>query len=172
MPNKSPINIEIIKENYSQMETESLIKLVSEITSLTPEAIIILQKELLKRGENEQAIMISGFLASPRFKVQEERIISYLLVLRKKGLTETEIDKELKDSFGIDQEYVDYSKARLKAKGRENLIIGIVLIVFPLFLIIMSLILGGYIGFGAVVILGFGVWRLVMGINILRKNPN
>jgi hypothetical protein len=170
MPHKSPMDIKIIEENYSQMETESLINLLQELTSLTPEALVVLQKELLNRGENEPALKITKFLASSRFLVPEERIMSYLLVLRKKGISENEIDKELKESFGIEQEYVEYSKLRIKSKGRENLIIGLVLIVIPLGLIILSLIMGGYIGFGAIVILGFGIWRLIKGINQIRPS--
>jgi hypothetical protein len=168
MAQKSPMDIRIIEKHYSQMETEELVKLIDQLTSLTPEALLVLQQEFLKRGEKEQVLKISKFLASSRFLVPEERIINYLLVLRKRGIAESEIDKELKESFGIEQDYVDYSKFRIKSTGRENLIIGIVLITIPLGLIIFSVIMGALIGLGSIIILGFGVWRLVKGINLLN----
>jgi hypothetical protein len=169
MPHKSPMDINIIKENYSRLETEELMKLFDQLSNLTPEAVLALQEELLKRGEKKLVLKISEYLASTRFKISEERIMNYTLVLRNKGVSESEIDAELTESFGIDKDYINYSKDRIKAKGKENLTIGIVLIVFPLFLIIMSLILGGYAGIGALFIMGFGIWRLVIGINLLKK---
>jgi len=171
MPHKSPMDIKIIERHYSGMEIEELVKLLDQISSLTPEALLVLQKEFLKRGEKNYVIRISEFLASSRFLIPEERIINYLLVLRKRGISEIEIDKELMESFGIEQDYVDYSKLSLKTKGIENLVIGLVLSIIPLVLIIVSLIMGALIGLGSIIILGFGIWRLVKGINLL-KNQN
>jgi len=164
------MHIDLIRDHYAQMETKALIKLLSEITSLTHEAILALQKELLDRGEKEYVIKITEYLASPRFQVPEEKIIKYMLVLRKRGLNNSEIDKELRDSFGIDQDYVEYAKSSIKSKGKENLFIGIVLTIIPLAMIVLSIIMGGFIGIGAAIILGFGVWRLILAIKLL-KNP-
>jgi len=163
------MHIDLIRDHYALMETKALIKLVSQITSLTHEAILALQKELLDRGEKEYVIKITEYLASSRFRVSEEKIIKYLLVLRKRDLKNSEIDKELRDSFGIDQDYVEYAKSSIKSKGKENLIVGIVLTIIPLAMIVLSIFKGGYIGFGAAIILGFGVWRLVKGISLLKK---
>jgi len=169
MAHKSPMDIEIIRKNYSGMETEDLLNLLSEITSLTPEALEVLRIELIGRGENKKAHKITEYFSSSRFLVPEEWVMNYLLVLRKKGLRENDIDKELMFSFGIDQDYVNFSKSSLKAKGKENLLIGIVLVLIPLVLIILSIIRGGYYGLGATVILGFGLWRMIKGINLLKK---
>jgi len=169
MPHKSPMDIKIIEKHYSGMETEELVRLLDQISSLTPEALLVLQKEFLKRGKKKQVRRISEFLASSRFLVPEERIINYMLVLRNRGIPETEIDKELMESFGIEKDYVDYSKLSIKSKGIENLVIGLVLSIIPLALIIVSLIMGALIGLGSIIILGFGIWRLVKGINLLKK---
>jgi hypothetical protein len=150
------------------METESLVKLLSQISKLTPEAILALQKELSKRGKIEQVRKISDFLTSSRFLIQEESIISYLMVLRKRKLSEHEIDLELSGSFGIDQDYIDYSKSRLKSKGWESLIVGLAVIVVPLVLIVLSLIKNSYIGCGAAIFIMPGIWYLLKGLKLLR----
>ena len=145
-----------------------MIKLLVQITSLTPDALLALQKEFLYRGEKEYVLKIAEYMASSRFRVPEELVTSYYIELRKKNLDKFEIEDELKESLGIEKDYVEFIISSLKSKARENIIIGVVLIIIPLLLILLSAVLGGYLGIGAFLILGFGIWRLIKGIELMK----
>jgi hypothetical protein len=60
------MELQTIAEKYSQLSTEKLIRLTKEAGGLQLEAIPLLQKELLKRGKQDEALALSSFLVESR----------------------------------------------------------------------------------------------------------
>ena len=55
-------NLKDIEDNYARMDTEKLIHITNKPQDLRLDVISILQKELLKRGLNDEAMSITEFL--------------------------------------------------------------------------------------------------------------
>ena len=98
---------ETIRENYSTFSTEKLKGIASEVKSLNPEFIPLLQSELIKRNENEVALEITEYLTSIKYHISESILFDSILNHRKVGLTETQIDSKLKENHGIDSNYAE-----------------------------------------------------------------
>ncbi|QLG45910.1 hypothetical protein [Costertonia aggregata] len=159
-----------IKENYATFSTEKLKGIVLEIKSLNPEFIPLLQNELIKRNENEVAIGITEYLTSIKYHISESVLFDSILNFRKAGLTETEIDFELKSNHGIDSNYAELVRISLKEKGKENIAIGTAMIIIPLILGIILLTMRTFIGVFPLLLIGIGIWRLNKGIMQKRVN--
>lgn len=56
-------NQDLIADHYRNMTDGELLALVQTPASLTPEAVVLLQKELLQRGKQQEAISLTEFLA-------------------------------------------------------------------------------------------------------------
>lgn len=160
---------ETIEGNYAAFSTEKLIGIASEIKSLNPEFIPILQSELIKRNENKVAVKITEYLTSIKYHIPESVLFDYILTHRKAGLTETEINTILKKEHGIDSNYAKLIRASLKEKGKENIAIGTVMIIIPLILGIILLTMNSFIGVFPLLLIGIGIWRLTKGINQKRE---
>ncbi|WP_109301365.1 hypothetical protein [Aquimarina sp. AU474] len=161
---------ETIRENYTTFSTEKLKVIASEIKSLNPEFIPLLQNELIKRNENEVALGITEYLTSIKYHISESVLFDSILNYRKVGLTETEIDSKLKENHGIDSNYAELIRISLKEKGKENIAIGTVMIIIPLILGIILLTMQAFIGVFPLLLIGIGIWRLNKGI--LQKRGN
>ena len=165
------MNKEIIKKNYSAFSTEKLIKLVSEINSLNPEFIPILQNELFSRNENKIALSITEHLISIKYHISESILFDTILRYRKDGLSEKQIDDMLKEKHGIDSNYAELIRISLNEKGKENIAIGTAMIIVPMILGIILLInTRGFIGIIPLLFIGIGIWRLNKGIKEKREN--
>ncbi|AWX43948.1 hypothetical protein HME9304_00946 [Flagellimonas maritima] len=164
------MDIESIKKNYKNFSTEELIKLVSEIKSIKPEFIPILQNELINRNENNVAVGITEYLTSIKYHITDNILFDNILSYRKSGMKEIEIDKTLKENHGIDSEYMQLIRVSLKEKGKENIAIGIVMIILPLIFGIVLLTMRAFIGVFPLLLIGIGIWRLNKGIQ--QKNEN
>ena len=161
---------ETIRENYAVFSTEKLIGIVSEIKSINPEFLPILQSELIKRNENEVALRITEYLTSIKYHVSESVLFDNIVSFRKVGLTETEIDSKLKENHGIDSNYAELIRISLKEKGKENIAIGTAMIIIPLILGIILLTMRTFIGVFPLLLIGIGIWRLNKGIMQKRMN--
>ena len=161
---------ETIRENYAVFSTEKLIGIVSEIKSINPEFLPILQSELIKRNENEVALRITEYLTSMKYHVSESVLFDNIVSFRKVGLTETEIDLKLKENHKIDSNYAELIRISLKEKGKENIAIGTAMIIIPLILGIILLTMRTFIGVFPLLLIGIGIWRLNKGIMQKRMN--
>lgn len=164
----------MIKENYSKMCTESLIKLSNEINELQPDAILILQEELFQRNLNEEAFNITKHLISEKYKISDEHIFEFILSLKEKGFDNNKIDLELINQFNFDKKYIDLVKIKLLSKGKENLFIGLGLIIFT---IISEIIFYKIINFNiisifcilGIVIFVIGIWKFFKGLKLINS---
>ena len=165
------MNKEKIKENYSTFSTEELIKLASEINSINPDYLPLLQSELINRNENKIALSITEYLISIKYHITESIIFDTILNHRKDGLTEKEIDDKLKEQHGIDSNYANLIRISLKEKGKENIAIGIAMILVPLILgIILISTMRTFIGIIPILFIGIGIWRFNLGLRQKRQN--
>mgnify|MGYP001794426745 CR=1 FL=1 len=161
---------ETIRENYADFSTEKLKGIVSEIKSINPEFIPLLQSELIKRNENEVALGITEYLTSIKYHISESILFDSIVNYRKVGLTETEIDSKLQENHGIESSYAELIRVSLKEKGKENIAIGTAMIIIPLILGIVLLTMQAFIGVFPLLLMGIGIWRLNKGIMQRRVN--
>ncbi|WP_157766083.1 hypothetical protein [Aquimarina aggregata] len=153
------------------MSIEELTKLVAEIKTLRPEAILFLQQELISREETQKALNITNYLLSIKYHISESVLFDYITKLKKKGFSETEIDKDLEEKHGIDKNYSQLIKSNLNSKGKENIIIGLAMIIIPLVFGIILISLNAFIGIFPLLLIGIGIWRLNKGL-LQRKVNN
>ncbi|KZS40296.1 hypothetical protein AWE51_04895 [Aquimarina aggregata] len=165
------MDIKTIRENYKKMSIEELTKLVAEIKTLRPEAILFLQQELISREETQKALNITNYLLSIKYHISESVLFDYITKLKKKGFSETEIDKDLEEKHGIDKNYSQLIKSNLNSKGKENIIIGLAMIIIPLVFGIILISLNAFIGIFPLLLIGIGIWRLNKGL-LQRKVNN
>ncbi len=137
------MNIEQVKAEYKKMETKELSALVMKIHILHKEAIPILQKELMSRNEYKTALKITDYLISIKYHIEETTLFDHIVEQRRKGVSEEMIHKKMLKEYTINESYLEIIKSRMKIRGRSNIIMGLVLILFPLayavFLIIEGL---------------------------------
>ncbi len=165
------MDIKTIRENYKKMSIEELTKLVAEIKTLRPEAILFLQQELISREETQKALNITNYLLSIKYHISESVLFDYITKLKKKGFSENEIDKDLEEKHGIDKNYSHLIKSNLNSKGKENIIIGLAMIIIPLVFGIILISLNAFIGIFPLLLIGIGIWRLNKGL-LQRKVNN
>ena len=161
---------ETIKNNYSNFSTEKLIGLASEIKSINPEFIPLLQNELINRNENEVALSITEYLTSIKYHVPEPILFESILNYREFGLTKKEIDNKLKEEHGIDSEYVDLMRISLKEKGKQNIAIWAGMIIVPLILGIILLTMQAFIGILPLIAVGIGIWKVNKGFKQKKED--
>ncbi len=159
-----------IREKYQKMSIEELTKLVSEIKTLKPKAVLLLQEELVSRGEINEALNITKYLVSIKYHISENVLFDYITKLKKKGLSEIEINKELEFKHGIDSNYSNLIKLHLKSRGKENIVIGLAMIIIPLTFGIILISLNAFIGIFPILLIGIGIWRLNKGL--LQRKVN
>lgn len=87
----------------------------------------------------------------------------YLMALKEQGLDEMEINEKLQKEFSITEAEADILQAEMKAKGRQNQIIGVTMVLVSVAVIIAAMAMGGSIGVGGIFILGIGIWRIAEG---------
>lgn len=209
-------NLKDIQENYESKNVEDLIHLALNPQELRLEVIPILQKELLNRGQTEEAMSLTDFLVKakekPRFsdlpkaelrklikdrlatgepmesiKIDlkddgvniyeiinndhklKEKAYNYITHLKEQGLEEEEIDEKLKETLSIEKEDTEMLKIQLKKSGKKNLIFGYTISIIALLLLTIALGTGGSVGFGAIFVLGFGVWTISKGYEQIKK---
>lgn len=132
-----------LKDNYSQLDTEELIKLSRNIVELQPEAVTVLQQELISRGENTAAIHITTQLVNTKYIIAEDDMINYIMKQINEGVTEYKIDEKLKSIYKLEEAHLGIIKAKLKATGKNNLFIGGGLIIVPILFGLYIYYLGG-----------------------------
>jgi len=59
-------NLNEIKKNYSTFSTEKLLNIIKEIDSLTPDAILLLQEEFIKRDKLNEVNKITEYLVNQK----------------------------------------------------------------------------------------------------------
>jgi hypothetical protein len=91
------------------------------------------------------------------------KILKYLMALKEQDLGETEINEKLQKEFSMTEAEADIVQGDLKAKGRQNQVIGATITLFSGVIVIASIALGGSVGIGGVLLLGLGVWRIAEG---------
>lgn len=158
------MSFENIKDNYSKMALEDLIVYANNLNYLLPDAIPILQEELLKRGKKDEAINITRHLVSRKYLISDDDIFEYILKHRKNEVSEKQIDIKIIKDFNFDQSYIDLMKIKLKSRGKENLFLGLGLIILPLIFGIVVLAMGGFIGgIWVIFLIAIGVWKANKG---------
>ncbi|TVZ22886.1 hypothetical protein JM84_1800 [Dokdonia sp. Hel_I_63] len=154
-----------IKENYKNFTTEELLKLVLELKSIKPEYIPLLQEELIDRNEIHGALDITKYLISIKYHISDDALFDTILSYRKSLMSEDEIDIKLKEDYGISPEYAQLIHISLQVKGKENIAIGIAMIILPLIFGLLLLNTGALIGIIPLLLIGIGIWRLKKGID-------
>lgn len=207
-------NINEIRKNYSVFSTDKLLSIAKEIDGLKPEAVVLLQEELIKRNELDEASKITKHLINQKneqelrnnfnpedyikkelkagesienikFKLntmgidmfdvikkeqsQENIILNYIESKKAEGESQETIDNDLKKSFNVDSNYVSEVQNKLREKGKKNTTIGIVLLVVSI-VINIFLLTKGRVSIPAILLFGLGIWKLVQGEHLLRKN--
>lgn len=154
-----------IKENYKNFTTEELLKLVLELKSIKPEYIPLLQEELINRNQVHRALDITKYLISIKYHISDDALFDTILSYRKSLMPEDEIDIKLKEDYNISPEYAQLIRISLQAKGKENIAIGIAMIILPLIFGLLLLNTGALIGIIPLLLIGIGIWRLKKGID-------
>lgn len=164
------MSIEELRENYAQLPLENLLTLSKDVNGFQKEAIALLQAELIKRGEVNAALEITTQVVAKRFRFTDTDLFSFVLKQRRSGYSEREIDQLLQNKFELDEAAIDVLKAKLFDKGKENLFIGVGLIVIPLIFGLIMFSLGGYVvGAAVIVLIAMGAWRTDKGYKQIRK---
>jgi hypothetical protein len=209
------MNIDEVTEHYKTSPTFKLQRLAQNPDGLPLELVPILQKELLSRGEQEDALRLTEYLINSskedkvlskeelrqevddrlkkgeslesialKFKengvdlfeqVEEEgklqeSVFDYILSLNEQGVPDEAIQEKLKENFSMSEAEVEIIKAKLRRKGRNNLVVGYSLIVVIGLLMILALAAGGSAGIGGVLLMALGVWRVYEGHRILSNS--
>lgn len=165
------MNSNIVSEHYSSMTTEKLIALSNKLSDLEPEAIVLLQNELLNRNKKEEALVITRKLISNKYLISTDSILRHITALQEDNYNENDIRSKLLDNFNIGDEQTELLRSELRITGRENLITGIALFLMPLIFGIFIVEKGGFVGITWVIILmAIGVWRLYIGYQQFNKN--
>ncbi|MEP0213912.1 MAG: hypothetical protein ABJD66_11890 [Cellulophaga sp.] len=114
-------NLNEIKKNYSVFTTDKLLNIAKEIDGLKPEAIVLLQEELIKRNELEEASKITKHLINQ--KNEQE--------LRDNFDPENYIKKELEAGesienikFKLNTMGIDMFDVIKKEQSQENIIVN------------------------------------------------
>ncbi len=158
------MNIEQIKDNYSQLTIEKLKALCKDLNGLQPEAIPFLQQELFSRGEKEEALNITRHLISNKYIIADDDMFDYLLKQLDEKLTESEIDNRLKSVFDFDLAHIEIIKAKFKEKGKESFFLGLGLILVPLTIALVVIILSGQIaGLLVIIFIYSGIIKATKG---------
>jgi hypothetical protein len=150
--------------------SEYLIKRPKSVAELNKEELSEMIKERVDSGESLESIKLDlkdkGVDLFDILQVQnklQDKALDYLTSLKEEGVDETEIDEKLKSRFSLDENEADILKRQLKAKGKQNLVIGYTLVIIMGLLSIAALSLGGFIGIGGLLLTAIGVWRIVEG---------
>jgi hypothetical protein len=160
-----------IQEKYSILNTEVLVNLSKNLYSLAPEAIYLLRKELLTRGEALAAGKIDMYLISNNIRVSEISVKQYILALRSKKTPESDVDKEITSSLEIDQDYVNYVKAKIKDEAKECFLNGLGLAIVPIVFTLFTLIFGYLTSYFALVLVPFGALKLLKSLKLSKTYP-
>lgn len=114
-------NINEIRKNYSVFSTDKLLSIAKEIDGLKPEAVVLLQEELIKRNELDEASKITKHLINQ--KNEQE--------LRNNFNPEDYIKKELKAGesienikFKLNTMGIDMFDVIKKEQSQENIILN------------------------------------------------
>ena len=114
-------NINEIRKNYSVFSTDKLLRIAKEIDGLKPEAVVLLQEELIKRNELDEASKITKHLINQ--KNEQE--------LRNNFNPEDYIKKELKAGesienikFKLNTMGIDMFDVIKKEQSQENIILN------------------------------------------------
>lgn len=157
-------------DNLTRFSTENLIKIASDLRSLNPEFIPLLQKELINRSEIKTAISITEYLVSIKYNIEENVLFDYILSFREAGLTEKEINDKLNKEHGIDSNYVELIKISLKERGRDNIKFGVALVIIFLILGIVLVLNYVFLGVFPLIIIGSAVLKIRKGFIQIREN--
>ena len=202
------MDIEKIKETYTNCSTEKLIYLLPDIGGMNPEVLPYLQEELNNRGKTEEAGLIADFIDGAELKpnvltpeevykivenrlkngesidtikfdlkhqgvdilkmAQEEQqkedsIFDLMTLLKDEGKTYKEIEKELAEKLGINDEETIVLNEKLAKKGKRNVTIGYILILIALTYGLVYYSYREWVSFKAIGILLIGVWRIQIG---------
>ena len=206
-----------IEKNYKTKSDGELKKLVNKPFELRLDVIPVLQKELLNRGLQDEAMALTQFLLKSKkegralnelskrelldhvneriesgepldnikddlrlhgidvFEVfndegYEEKAMDYITDLKLQGLKTEEIDQKLQETLSIDKQESALLRAQLRKRGNQNLVVGYTMVIIALILIVLSAGYGGSVTVGGVLIICFGVWRIVAGYEQIKKD--
>ena len=147
-------------------------KLIKDYTSQELKELI---KERVENGEAIQSIKmdlkeqgVDFFELLDEENRNKEKTFEYIVTLKDEGLEDDEIAEILQSEFSIDEEQTIALKQQLKKKGKQNIIIGICLVVLMLMLTFTAMGLGGNIGASAVLLLLTGLFLIAKGSKQVR----
>jgi len=158
------------KKEEALLLSEFLIKRPKTYAELTKDELSENIKERIDSGESLESIKLdlkeNGVnmldILSNEAQIQN-KTFDYLASLKSEGLDDAEIDEKMKSTFSLTENETDVLKRQLKAKGKQNLIIGYSLVIVMSILTIVSLSMGGYVGIGGILAIGIGIWRISEG---------
>jgi hypothetical protein len=158
------------KKEEALLLSEYLIKRPKSVAELNKEELTEMIKERVDSGELLESIKLDlkdkGVDLFNLLQVQNQlqgKALDYLTSLKEEGMDEAEIDEKLKSRFSLNENEADVLKRQLRAKGKQNLVIGYTLVIIMGILSIAALSLGGFVGIGGLLLTALGVWRIVEG---------
>ena len=158
------------KKEEAILLSEYLVKRPKPLSELSKKELTEMIKERVDSGESLESIKldlkdngVDMFDLLETHNQVQGKVFDYLTSLKEDGLNETEIDEKLKSRFSLDENEADVLKRQLRAKGKQNLIIGYSLVIIMGILSILTLGSGGYVGIGGILLIGIGIWRIVEG---------
>jgi hypothetical protein len=157
------------QEEALQLSTY-LIQKPKEYKTLSRDELAKIVQDRLDSGEPLESISldlkdqgINVFDILQNESTLKDKQFDYLVSLKDDGLDESAINEKMKGTFNLTEEEADIINRQLKNKGRYNLIIGYSLVIISVIIILAALGSGGSIGFGAVLLVAIGLWRILEG---------
>lgn len=149
-------------------------KQANPTANLSSDDLKQLIKDRLSAGESLESITtdnqgINIFTIIDNDNKLKEKAFSYISSLKDQGLHDEELDAKLRETLTITQTQLDMLKAELKARAHKNLVMGYVIVGVALLLILISMLAGGNVTIGAVLIFIIGVVKLIQGYEQGRK---
>ncbi|TRX58429.1 hypothetical protein FNH22_13875 [Fulvivirga sp. M361] len=99
----------------------------------------------------------------------QELILDYITTKKEEGTSKENIEKDLKENFNVDAPTSQLLDAKLRRKGKMNLVVGYTLVITMSIFVVLALAAEARIGFGALILAGIGVWKISEGMKQRKK---
>jgi hypothetical protein len=152
--------------------SEYLINSSKSNKELTKEDIKKIIQDKINQGENLENIQIDlkemGISIIDHIDDIEKlrnKALEYLTILKQDGLNENEIDNKLKNTFNLSEQDSEILRSDLRKKGRQNLIIGYLILAIMLIAIIITV----SINLPIMIATGWSIWIIYKGHSQIKQ---
>jgi hypothetical protein len=190
-------NLNLVEENYQRLSTDELIRIAAAPAALAPEAIPLLQKELIARNHPEEALALTRFLLDGPLRlsflsVEElqklvferlesgESIESIKIDLKENGIDifniinaeSGEMEKAFDYMLSLKDQGLDDTEVKEKMQETFSIDENATEVLHAQFKKRgwQNLVIGiSLVGIGTVLLAATGMWRIVVGARQLRQ---